>query len=61
MEESSAIIDGSVRIGSEKKHRDIQRISSPEDENYQDILVYIRKWIEQSKERDLGMCRLHEP
>lgn len=60
MEENSAIIDGSDRIGFERKHHEIKRFESREDENYQDILIYVRRWIDQIKDRALGMCMPHE-
>jgi len=57
VEKDSAVIDGSQKIGFEKKHRDVQRFESPEDEDYQDMLIWIRKWVEEGKERTLGTCR----
>jgi hypothetical protein len=58
VEKNSAVIDGSHSIGFEKKHRDIQRFEAQEDANYQDILIYIRRWIEKCKERSEGKSLL---
>lgn len=49
----SAVIDGSHEIGFDVDHRGLQRISSPEDQRYKDILGWIRKWIDHS-EQSLG-------
>lgn len=61
VEKDSAVIDGSQKIGFEKQHRDIQRFVSREDENYQDMLFWIRNWVEKVKERTLGTCRRQDP
>ena len=51
----SAVIDGAQVIGSEKGHRDIQRYASRNDSDYQDILVWIQKWVEEETQSKLGM------
>ena len=56
VDKDSAVIDGSQNIGFERKHRDIHRFASREDEDYQDILVWIRKWVEKAKETALSKC-----
>lgn len=61
VEKDSAVIDGSQKIGFEKQHRDIQRFVSREDENYQDMLFWIRNWVEKVKKRTLGTCRRQDP
>ncbi|RDW73350.1 hypothetical protein BP6252_07257 [Coleophoma cylindrospora] len=45
VERHSAVIDGSQSFGSEGKHRDIQRYAARDNEDYQDILSYIRERI----------------
>ncbi|KAH0538071.1 hypothetical protein FGG08_005333 [Glutinoglossum americanum] len=51
VEKDSAVIDGSRKIGLEQRHRDVQRFVSRNDENYQDVLWWIRRWVEKLKER----------
>jgi hypothetical protein len=46
-----AVIDGAQKIGYEKRHRDIQRFRSREDEDYQDLLVWIRRWLGKGEEK----------
>jgi hypothetical protein len=54
VEKRSAVIDGSKQIGFDKKHRDIQRFESLDDDYYQDILWWLKKWVEVSKTITLG-------
>jgi len=54
VEKDSAVIDGSWKIGFEKKHRDIQRVTSHEDKDYQDMLYWIKEWLKEAKEKTLG-------
>lgn len=49
VDKDSAVIDGPQKIGSEKGHRDIQRFRSREYEDYQDLLVWIRRWLERRR------------
>lgn len=51
VEEDSAVIDGSRKIGFETKHREIQRFLSRDDENYEDILLAIRNWVEDGRKK----------
>ena len=44
VDRTSAVIDGSHDIGFEKGHRDIQRYASADDEDYKDLVQWIRKW-----------------
>ncbi|EEP75507.1 predicted protein [Uncinocarpus reesii 1704] len=37
-------------LGFDRGHRDIQRFTSPQDENYQDLLIWIKKWLGEGKE-----------
>jgi hypothetical protein len=55
VERDSAVIDGSRTIPSEKGHRDIQRYASRDEHEYQVILFRIREWVEEEKQRKLGM------
>ena len=51
VDKDSAVIDGSRNIGSDKRHRDIQRFRYREDEDYQGVLVWIRRWLEKGEEK----------
>ena len=51
VDKDSAVIDGSQKIGSDKRHRDIQRFRYREDEDYQGVLVWIRRWLEKGEEK----------
>ncbi|KAK6336188.1 hypothetical protein TWF696_001751 [Orbilia brochopaga] len=53
VDKDSAIIDGSRRVGFETQHHGIQRFLSQYDENYQHILFWIRKWIQESNQDSL--------
>jgi hypothetical protein len=54
VEEDSAVIDGSIKIASEKAHRDIQRYASREEQEYRDILGHMQRWAEEEKQHKLG-------
>ncbi|KAH0829766.1 ribonuclease p/mrp subunit [Fonsecaea pedrosoi] len=44
VDRNSAVIDGSREIGFEKGHLDIQRFASADDENFRDLVQWIKKW-----------------
>ncbi|KAF6238464.1 hypothetical protein HO173_003431 [Letharia columbiana] len=48
VDRSSAVIDQSIEIGFEKDHRNMQRFSDPEDEDYKKILGYIKDWAKEA-------------
>ena len=54
VDEASAVIDGSEKIGIEKEHREMQRFTSQEDKDYKDMLWYIRKWVKSSQQLASG-------
>ena len=54
VDKDSAIIDGSHKIGFETDHRNMQRFSNQGDEDFRNILVWIRRWMEQAKEEAHG-------
>lgn len=54
VDEDSAVIDGSQKIGFEKKHRDLKRFASRDEEDYQDILRFIRDWITIVEQKERG-------
>ena len=56
VDKDSAIIDGSHKIGFETDHRNMQRFPNQEDEDYRNILVWIRRWIEHAKEEAYSKC-----
>lgn len=60
VDEDSAVIDGSQKIGFEKKHRDLQRFASRDDEDYQDILRSIRDWITIIEQKERGTRKPHK-
>lgn len=57
VDKNSAIIDGSHKIGFETVHRNLQRFSNRDDENYQDILSWIRDWANKAKKEADGKCQ----
>ncbi|KAF8511826.1 hypothetical protein BU17DRAFT_96885 [Hysterangium stoloniferum] len=46
----SAVIDGSTKIGFERRHREIQRLSR-DDEDYKVIVLSMKKWVQEVVER----------
>lgn len=58
VDEASAVIDGSEKIGIEKRHREMQRFTSPNDKDYKDMLWYIRNWITSSQQLASGTTQV---
>ena len=56
VDKDSAIIDGSHKIGFETDHRNMQRFPNQEDEDYRNILVWIRHWMGQANEEAHSKC-----
>lgn len=59
VDKDSAVIDGSYEIGFKKKHRDMQRFETAKEDDYQDILLYLRQWIESISKRTSGTYQLY--
>ena len=57
VDKDSATIDGSNHIGFETDHRNMQRFSNREDEDYKNIVGWIRKWTEKAQKEADGKCR----
>ncbi|KIW77089.1 hypothetical protein Z517_09535 [Fonsecaea pedrosoi CBS 271.37] len=53
VDRNSAVIDGSREIGFEKGHLDIQRFASADDENFRDLVQWIKKWTD-NEEQHVG-------
>jgi hypothetical protein len=50
VEEDSAVIDGTEKIGLAKTHQELQRVASREDANYKALLFWIRTQVKLAQE-----------
>lgn len=57
VDQESAVIDGSHRIGSERDHRNMQKFGDEMDDDYNNILSWISKWVGEAKKEADGKCR----
>lgn len=54
VDRESAVIQGTIKRSAERLHREIQGCQSLNDETYEDVVRYIKRWLKAESERKIG-------